>query len=115
MRSARAAGLLLAVTLFASAAGGQEVPKYTKERQKAVEGLIVACVKAKAVEITGRGPKAVVRVDPKKLKEVVAARRDEINTELIDGLLAFWGVCDEPYEPMAVALLRACGEEKKDE
>src|SRR4051812_2612233 len=92
MRQARAlVGAVGAVLLAAlpGPASGQEVSKQTEARTKAVVELLRACEKAGAVSREGKGPKAVVRIDPKQVRAVVAAR-GKVNRDLVDALLDFW-------------------------
>jgi CHAT domain-containing protein len=93
---------------------GQEVPELTKARQKVVSDLLGACRKAGAYTVEGKGQRAVVRFDEKKLRAVVAQRRAQVTPELVDALLALGARVDERFQPLVLPLLRACGQEKKD-
>jgi tetratricopeptide (TPR) repeat protein len=90
------------------------MPELTPTRWKVVEALIQACRKEGAFTIEGKGADAVVRLDEKKIRAVVAARRKDISPELIDALLAVWVRTHNRSKPLVQSLVRACGEETKD-
>ncbi len=110
-------GLLGALTLgfLVGSACGQQVPALSRARIKAVDELLSACGKAGALEVEGKGAAQVVRFDEKKVRAVLARRRQQIDAELVDALLAAWFQAAGPYRPLFVVMLRACGQEKKDE
>jgi tetratricopeptide (TPR) repeat protein len=105
----------VALLLLAWPTRGQEVPELTKARLKVVTELLDACRKAGAFTVEGKGARAIVRFDEKKVGAVVAERRAQVTPELVDALLAAWFRVDARFQPVVMSLLRACGEEKKDE
>ncbi len=103
------------ILLLAGPIAAQEQPQLTAARQKIGNEWLLACMKAGAVQIEGTGAATVVRFDEKKVRAFLAGRRERINAELVDTLVALWFRVDERFKPLAVALLRGCAEEKKDE
>jgi tetratricopeptide (TPR) repeat protein len=95
--------------------GAQELPELTQARQKAVNDLVQACATAGAVTVEGKGAAMVVRFDQKKVRAVVAARRGQLNSDLVDGLVVLWFRAHPAFNPLQVAMLRAYGAEKKDD
>jgi CHAT domain-containing protein/Tfp pilus assembly protein PilF len=109
--------VFLGVLVPPGAAAGQEaqIPPLTRAGVNAVNALVAACEKAEAVHLEGKGEAAVLRVDEKKLRAVVAERRKEISADLLNGLAERGFNAHVRYRAAAVSMLRACAEEKKDE
>jgi hypothetical protein len=107
---------LVAGLLIPATAGGQEVPKVTKEGQEALQKLVDACVadgRLKAVE--GPKGKQLTVGDEDKLRAAVAAHPELLTPALRDALVASWAGGYEAVRPAYLASLRAYGQEKKDE
>src|SRR5262245_32207204 len=115
MRSGRLAGVgLLAGLVLISAGRAQKVVELTEARKKVVNEWVQAAAKAGGIKVKGKGADVSFEVDEKKMRAAVAARKEKINAELIDTLAAATFHADPRFGPLLVALLRACGEEKKD-
>jgi len=109
---------LLSGTWAGAWAAAQDVPEFTKERQKAVNELFDACIEGGGLALadTPGGKGKYLRVaDRAKLKATLAARKDTLTPDLRDGLTAFWFKVKEPSEATVVALLEAFGEVKLDQ
>jgi CHAT domain-containing protein len=105
--------LLLGVVL-AGSAQAQEIPKATPEGQKALKELLTACEKEGGLKRVKEGGKAVVRIDPVKIRASLAARKKLLTPALRDALVAAWVRVSEEDEPPLVALLSGMGEETND-
>jgi tetratricopeptide (TPR) repeat protein len=102
--------------LLPALARGQEVPKATNEGKQSLAKLVDACVAdggLKAVE--GPQGKQFTVADEGKLRATVAAHPDLLTPALRDALVAGWAGGDKLVRPAYLALLQACGQEKKDE
>src|SRR5262249_47660732 len=116
MRWLRVAALLAVAGVVGLGVGSaQEIPRYTPERQKLVADLLKACEKAGAIWREGKGKEAGLPARLKKGRGVVGARREQLPPEVIDALVACGGRVEVRFEPLALLLLRACGQEAGDE
>jgi CHAT domain-containing protein/tetratricopeptide (TPR) repeat protein len=108
--------MAIASVLIPASAGGQEIPKATKEGKMALQKLVEACVADGGLKPT-EGPKGkqLTVADEDKLRATVAAHPELLTPALRDALVAGWDGGDEAVRPGYLGLLRAYGREKKDE
>jgi CHAT domain-containing protein/Tfp pilus assembly protein PilF len=114
MRMGGLGAVLLAVCLLASVKA-QELPKATAEGQKVVAELVKACLAERVLTHVKEGKKVSIRVDARKVRAIVAARRKQLTREVGDTLVAKWGRTTPVGQVGYVALLEAVGEETRDE
>jgi CHAT domain-containing protein/Tfp pilus assembly protein PilF len=113
----RLPGTIGVLVLLAGLAGGQEFPRPTEQRVKALDQLVERCLQARALQAARKAngePYFLVK-DPAKLKATLASNRDLITPALRDTLVAGWTVMGDEEVPFLVALLEGFGEEKKDD
>jgi CHAT domain-containing protein/tetratricopeptide (TPR) repeat protein len=110
MRSVRWLGLAVLLGVTAGAARGQDLPEWTPEQQKLVGDLVAACAKAGGWTREGKGSQARIRIEPKKLKSVLAERKKQLTPELREALLAGWVNVGEAEQSLYQALLEGMGE-----
>jgi hypothetical protein len=107
---------LLTGLLIPAAASCQEIPRAPKEGKEALQKLVDACVAdggPKAVE-SPKGEQLTV-ANEDKIKATVAAHSELLTPALRDALVAGWARGDGGVRAEYLALLRAYGQEKKDE
>src|SRR5262249_43732376 len=114
MGAGRLLGLTLAGLILGSASRGQKVVELTEARKKVVNEWVQAVAKGGGIKVKGKGADVSFEIDDKKMRAAVSARKDKINADLIDTLAAATYHADPRFVPLLVALLRACGGEKKD-
>ncbi len=101
------------VLFLACPAAAQEIPKTTDEGKKALSELLRIGLRDGGLE-KETGNDQIVLADVDKLRKTVQVNMELLTPELRNTLVAGWFEAGPERQRAYVALLRACGEEKKD-
>ena len=108
--------VFLIVVLWPSMAGGQAVPKVSKEGREAVERLIRACFDDGALKVVKKKDGTLMPVADAVKIEATAARHAHLLTPAMrDAVITNWFTADADQKPVFAACLRAYAAHKKDQ